>query len=450
MLTCHHYNTMPNYSPVSSFQYAPVPDRATLHQRFQAAQRYAVYGEFALWGLLLVCLFGIDWSAAYRDALHSMIVLAVFPIQLLPGLIKTLTKKKKRIDELSESTRFGVFDKHLLRRTTQEVLDKLGISKEHVNVFVTADKEMNAFAVNVGLSRFFPQFRGVYLNRQTLHLMSPDELRSWIGHELGHLFQYAIRADQSIGLRLIVGSLLPLLVFQWVGFRNGYGFMAVIAVSWAFLYVTSWTRSRLSQVVEYLCDEVGCVAAGANAAVTDLVRASRESLARFNLLMYVQQLAAEGKIASELDAMRVYEEALGYGTTDIERTQKQIHEVIRQRRQKNGGLSLRGLIDFMWNDPSADSPAAEAREELKQMHRILQRLPTVDWFADSDWDGRSIMRDDQLDDLVEALIKAPDRLLVPLVEEAQADEDLSHPSYRNRIIYLWVHRDAIAKQSLSR
>jgi Zn-dependent protease with chaperone function len=438
---------MPNSVPVSSFQYAPVPDRETLHRRFQAAQRYAVYGEFALWGLLVVCLFGIDWGEAYRDALHSIIVLAVFPIQLLPGLIKILTKKKKRIEELSESARFGVFDKHLLRRTTQEVLDKLGIPKEHVNVFITADKDMNAFAVNVGLSRFFPQFRGIYLNRQTLHLMSPDELRSWIGHELGHLFTYAIRADQSIGLRLIVGSLLPLLIFQWVGFRNGFGFMAAFGVAGVFLAVTSWTRSRLSQVVEYLCDEVGCIAAGANAAVTDLVRASRESLAQFNLLMYVKQLAAEGKIASEADALRVYQEALGYGTTDIERTRKQIHEVVRQRRQQNGGLSLRGLIDFMWNDPSADSPAAEAREELKQMHRILQKLPTVDWFSESDWDGKSIMRDDQLDDLVEALIRAPDRLLVPLVEEAQADEALTHPSYRNRIIYLWVHREAIAKST---
>ncbi len=438
---------MPNSLLVSSFRYAPVPDRASLHRRFQTAQRYAVYGEFALWGLLIVCLFGIDWSAAYRDALHSAIVLAVFPVQLLPGLIKTLTKKKKRIEELSESSRFGIFDKHLLRRTTQDVLDKLGIQKEHVNVFITADKDLNAFAVNVGLSRFFPQFRGIYLNRQTLHMLSPDELRSWIGHELGHLFPYAIRADQSIGLRLIVGSLLPLLIFQWVGFRNGLGFMIVFAVCGAFLAATSWTRSRLSQVVEYLCDEVGCFAAGANAAVTDLVRASRESLAKFNLLMYVKQLAAEGKIASEQDALRVYEEALGYGATDIEGTQKQIHDLVRQRRQRNGGLSLRGLIDFIWNDPSADSPAAEVREELKQMHKILQRLPTVDWFSEIDWDGKSIMRDDQLDDLVEALIRSPDRLLVPLIEEAQADEDLTHPSFRNRIIYLWVHREAIAKQA---
>jgi hypothetical protein len=81
------------------------------------------------------------------------------------------------------------------------------------------------------------------------------------------------------------------------------------------------------------------------------------------------------------------------------------------------------------------------------MHRILQKLPTVDWFSESDWDGKSIMRDDQLDDLVEALIRAPDRLLVPLVEEAQADEALTHPSFRNRIIYLWVHREAISKSA---
>lgn len=430
---------------MNSFQYASVPTREALHRRFQTAQGNAVYGEFILWGLLFVCLFGIDWSAAYRDALHSMVALALFPFQMLPGLIKTVTKKKKRIEDLSESARFGVFDKHLLRRTTQDVLDKLSIQKEHVNVFITADKDLNAFAVSFGLSRFFPQFRGIYLNRQTMHLTSPEELRSWIGHELGHLFPYALRADQSMGLRLIVGALLSLLVLQWVGVRGGVGFFVVIGVGSFFFYITSLTRTRLSQVVEYLCDEFGCVAAGANAAVTDLVRASHESLAHFNLMMYVKQLAAEGKTASEQDAIRVYEEALGYGSTDVERTRKRIHEAIRQRRQQNGGLSLSGLIDFMWRDPSSDSPAAEAREELKRIHKVLQKLPMIDWFAQSGWDGKTILRDDQLDDLVEELITKPDHLLVPLVEEVQADGELTHPSYRNRIIYLWVNHDAIAK-----
>ncbi len=441
---------MSNSVLLNTFQYDSVPDRETLHRTFNNAQQRAVYGEFLLWGLLLVCFFCIDWVAAYRDALHSIVALALVPFQMVPGLIMTFTKKKKRIEDLSEATRFGVFDKNLLRRTTQEVLDKLGIQKEHVNVFITADKELNAFAVTLGLSRFFPQFRGIYLNRQTLHLLSPEELRSWIGHELGHLFPYALRSDQSIGLRLIAGSLLALLVLQWVGVRDGLGFMAVFAVCWGFFKLTSLTRVRLSQVVEYLCDEYGCIAAGANAAVTDLVRASRESLAHFNLLIYVKTLAAEGKTASEQDALRVYQEALGYGTTDIERTRKGIHEAIRQRRQQNGGLSLNGLIDFMWRDPSSDSPAAEARDELKQIHRVLQKLPTIDWFSESDWDGQTIMRDDQLDDLVEELITKPDHLLVPLMEEVQVGDALTHPSFRNRIIYLWVNHEAIVNGSSSR
>ena len=436
---------MTTSNQANSFSYAPVPDRNALHQTFRLSQKYAMYGEFTLWGLVAVCLLCIDWAAAYRDAIHSILALALVPIELLPGTIKTLTKKKKRIEDLSESARFGVFDKHLLRRVTQDVLGKLGIPQTQVNVFITADKDLNAFAVSMGLTRFFPQFRGVYLHRQTLHLMSPEELRNWIGHELGHLFPYAIRMDQSIGLRLIAGALIALMTLQLVGVRDGMGFMAVFGVCWLFFYVTSLPRSRLSQVVEYLCDEYGCYAAGANAAVTDLVRSSREGLAHFQLFMYVSQLAAEGKTVSEQDSLRVYEEALGYGSTDIERTRQRIDEVIKKKKQQNGELSLSGLIDFMWRDPTSDSPAAQARDEFRRIHKALQKLPTIDWFSKSDWNGRSILREDQIDDLVEALIVNPTHLLVPLVEEVQSGDELSHPSYRNRIIYLWVNHEAILK-----
>ncbi len=427
------------------FTYAAVPERSALHHVFRLSQQRSLYGELLLWGLLIGCFVGIDWIAAYRDALHSMIALALVPFQLLPGFVKVLCKKKKRIEDLSESARFGAFDKHLLRRITQEVLDKLHIEQNQVNVFITADKELNAFAVNVGLSHFLPQFRGVYLHRQTLHLMSPQELRSWIGHELGHLFPYALRSEQSIGLRLVAGSLIALFVLQWVGVRDGFGFMVVFGVCWLFFYLTSLSRLRLSQVVEYLCDECGCIAAGANASITDLVRASQESLAHFNLMMYVKQLSSEGKTVSEQDAIRVYEEALGYGPTDVERTRQRIHEAIRQRSESNGGLSLRGLIDFMWRDPTSDSPAAQARHELQQLHQALQKLPTVDWYSRSDWNGQSILHDDQIEDLVQTLIANPAHLLVPLMEEAQVGDALSHPSYRNRIIYLWQNRDAIEK-----
>jgi hypothetical protein len=221
--------------------------------------------------------------------------------------------------------------------------------------------------------------------------------------------------------------------------------MAVFGVCWIFFTVTSLSRARLSQVVEYLCDEFGSKAAGVNAAITDLLRASRESLAQFNLQMYALQLAAEGKASSETDALRIYEESLGFGPTDSEETRKRIHEIIRQRRETQNGLSLTGLIDFMWRDPTSDSKVAEMRDQMRLAHQAMQRLPTIDWFDRTDWDGKSILRDDQIQDLVATLVANPTHLLVPLMEEIQAGHALTHPSHRNRIIYLWHHREAIMR-----
>lgn len=422
-----------------------IPKRIDLYKQFASSQRWAAMCEYSLWALILLGVFLIDWNWAIQNWTVALVGLALVPMQMLPGILMIAFKKKKRIEDLSESARFGVFDKHILAKVASDVMNVLQIPKTKVNVFITGDKELNAFAVSLGVFRFLPQFRGVYLNRQTLHLMGPQELKSWIGHELGHLFPFALRIDQTIFSQIIAGSLLGLFTLQNLNGLEGYGFFIVLAVCWIFFYVLALPRSGMSQIVEYLCDEFGCKVAGPNAAVTDLLKAGCETSAYTHLAIHVMKLAREGRKISESDAFAVYESVLGYGPIDIERTRQRIHETMKQKQVANQSLSIKGLIDHMWKEPTSENEANDELGAEIELYDRLQSMPLIDWEEVTEWDGQSIMTDQQIQRLVDAIDASPESLLFPVTSEVNTGENKSHPSFRNRIIYLWKNREAIMK-----
>lgn len=66
----------------------------------------------------------------------------------------------------------------------QGVLERLGF-KEPVDFYVTGDSSINAFSIAAG-EEGHPHI--VNVNSELFKLMSEDELRFVVGHELGHLF----------------------------------------------------------------------------------------------------------------------------------------------------------------------------------------------------------------------------------------------------------------------
>ena len=412
------------------------PNREKILQRFQTGQAVGFALEIGLFVLAIGLLPFIRWQQLQQEWITAVVVALLVPMQFIPGLVQILAINKKDINELNETARFGVFDKHTLRDLVDSVLRDLNIPKKKVRVFVTASKEINAFAVSFGLSRFFPFLRGVYLNRKTLHLTTPQELRSWIGHELGHLFPYALRMDQAAGLQLLAGTIISLIVFQNVGTLGGFGFMIVAGVAWVFLYITSWPRANLSQVCEYLCDEFGAKASGIEAAITDLLKTGAAQEAEFELQMYVLKAAREGRAPSEEAAFRIYESVIGFEPEDVEQTKKRVLAAIQDSKKSSQGLSISGLLDFFWRDPAGSPEAAEQRDQLLALHEQLQKMPFIDWKQITQWNGTSILTAQQIERLVQLLVSSPKAALFRIPGEFQTGEALTHPSFRNRILYL--------------
>lgn len=427
-----------------------IPRRDDVLARFERGQRLGWFLEIALFLIAVGLLPFIHWPKLQQDWIAAVVAVCLVPMQFLPSFVYVLAIKKKEIDDLSETARFGVFDKHLLRQLVDTVLKDLQIPKRKVRVFVTNEKQLNAFAVSFGLSRFFPFLRGIYLNRKTLHLTTPQELKHWIGHELGHLFPYALRLDQAALLQIIAGSVLSLFAYQQIGPLNGFGFIATVGIAWLFLYITSLPRAPLSQVCELLCDEYGTRASGIEVAITDLLKVGSASEADFDLLMYVTQAARNGEVPTEEAAFRIYEQTLGFEAEDIEQTKKRVKAAMKEHRQSQPAISVSGLLDFFWRDPSNDSERAEKRDSMLRVYELLQNVPRADWKSITRWDGKSTLTTLQINALVQELLADPDLVLFRIPDEFQVGEAKSHPSFKKRILYLWTNQTEILNAPLAR
>ncbi|MGV3483008.1 MAG: M48 family metalloprotease [Planctomycetaceae bacterium] len=423
--------------------WSDVPDQAALIDQLERSNRLAIGWRTVLWLASAAFALAIDWQWVLDQPLYSLLALSLVPSQFLPGLVAMLVKKKKPVEELSEGFRAGVFSKTSLLSTIQETAQSLGIDARAIPFYLTRDKDLNAYAVSIGLSRWMPSIRGVYINRQTLHVSTPSGLKSTIGHELGHLFPYELKWHGGLLAKLTFGGLLALFVLQKAGDPSAFGLIAATGAAWGFLFLDSLPAARMSQPVEFLCDGLGAKASGVEAAISDLLNFGNESQAQYELSIAALKLAGQGKAINDAEAMKIYEDALGYGPTDVDSTLARIQEAVAKEKAAKGEMSIKGLIDFLWRDNVADSHLAQAREEAIALFEMLDKLPRIDWKEITGWHPEAQLEPHRIEALVQELRTHPEMILFAMPTEPRGNVDLSHPSFRMRILYLWKNRAAI-------
>lgn len=125
-------------------------------------------------------------------------------------------------------------ERHLLSRQYdmfQDVRQKLGI-KENIDFYITGDSDINAFSVAAD-TEGAPHI--VNINSALMELMTDDELRFVIGHELGHLINHDTRLRRLIGFVFPSNAAMPTALFHKVRLEaqlaelvaDRYGYLAV-------------------------------------------------------------------------------------------------------------------------------------------------------------------------------------------------------------------------------
>ncbi len=415
-----------------------VPRRADLLEQLRRANRFAwVIVAFQGLAICVGAVF-IDLRFAVAEPLLTTIALGHMAGPYTLELAKHFVSKKKRIDDLREQTRFGQFDKHNLASLFRDALVKLGLPNEGIPVFIVADRSMNAMSMHVGLGAFLKSMNGIYLHRQLLHKMSPEEVQDTIGHELGHYYRYYLIIDRFQILPILLGTILGMLAAQSLG-HGLLGYAALMSIPSFMWYISRYPYAVNARAIEYLCDDLGAQTNGVLVSIQSLLKLGREAEME-SLILHQAIRSKSGLKLTPKELVEAVYESIPYGQATHEEIEERLQRELK-KRSEDKSVSFGGFLHYLWNSESDES----AEEELKDHARRIETLhgiPRLDWEAVLP-DPEVIRFDnDSMQRLIEFIELYPDSPLFRL-PDVTGKTDGVHPPIRSRILYLWYNRDEI-------
>ena len=418
-----------------------IPQRDFLIEQIRRANQMAFIWVPIQLALIVVFLVVIRWKDVADSLLVSLVVVMVMVGPMLMTILQTMAHKKKNIDELKETTRFGEFDKHKLRKLYSETLIKLGLPNENLPLYITGDRSMNAMAVHFGLGSLFKSLNGIYLHRQLLHKLTAEEVQDIIGHELGHYYRHYIVSTRFSGITLLLGGLVGLMVAQVFGMESAIGMVALMFIGGLFWLFARILSARHATVIEFLCDDFGAHVHGVAVSINGLMKLGAEA----ELHTAVIHQALLNKNASKLDARELLEavqQAIPYGNASPDELLDAVELAIR-KRVEDRRVTIGGFISYLWNMESTADENDAMEDEVKKMEK-LQALNRLRWESllpnprDIAFDESTLPR------LIELIEQTPDASLFR-IQESTAENPQIHPPLKARILYLWYNREQIQR-----
>lgn len=415
-----------------------VPRRRELIRQLESANRWGV--PLALLQVFVIAALAafVDWQQAIADPLVTLVAIGVIVGPFGMSVARHLAQKKKRIEDLQEHTRFGQFDKHRLRNLYQDTLRRLNLPDEHLPVYIVADKYMNAMMMHWGLGTLFRPLYGIFIHRQVLHKLTPEEVQDIIGHELGHYYKYYVVADRFRLLTLVIGALLGLVAFQQLRWNYAFGILAMAGLSRGLFWLAALPYARHALIIEYLCDDLGAQVHGVSTSISGLMKLGAEQ----EVLTSIQQQAVLSSTGGRLEAHEIVDAvtaAIPYGHISPEELKIAVEKSLKKKAQE--GPSLGGFIRYMWQ---SDTDAEVSEEFERQMKRLrkLESIPRLPWESLLR-NPQEICFDDQSLPRLIAMIESQPTAELFHTAEALGETDGMHPPLKQRILYLWYNRSEI-------
>lgn len=423
--------------PISN---SAVPDRAALLRQLEAANHFvwlSVPGQLAAVGYLVAI---IDWHRVEANPLLPTIALAFMVGPIVLGILQSWAQKKKEIGDLREDTHFGQYDKYRLQTLFQDTLQRLNLPDEKLSVYITADKFLNAGALHLGFGGFFKSLNGVYLNRQILHKLDPEEVQDIMGHELGHYYKHYLLGDRFRAVTTALGAFLGIYVSQVVGMGSFISMIALCGCATIFWSVSSLQRARHGQTIEFLCDDLGAQVHGVEASINGLMKLGADSEFQQAVLQQAMQ-SRHYEGLSPAQIMQAVHTAVPYGHVSRDELDKAVEQSLKKQAKQSQQASLSGFVKYLWNSDLEEEAKEEFDAELRKIAQI-RSTPRLKWESLLDDPERLHLNEPQIGQLVEMIKDQPSHLLFHIPDEAGSMDGV-HPPLKLRILYLWHNRDEI-------
>jgi Zn-dependent protease with chaperone function len=426
---------------------APVPKRNDLLDRLARANRHGLVWIAIQLTAFLVVMWLVNWHQVVSQPVLSAVVVGLVVGPTALEIFRLWAQPKKEISHLKEETRFGVFDKRLLRELQLDTLRRLALADKRVPVYITADRSMNASALRLGLGAIFRQLNGIYLHRQVLHKLSPEEVQDIMGHELGHYYRYYLISDRFRPLTVALGGGAGLLVAQWTGMNELISLFASAACAAAFFKLSSIPWARNGETIEYLCDDFGAQVHGVHTSINGLLKLGLDA----ELQLAIQHQTIFSKKSGSLGAgeiVEIIQSAIPYGYHSKAELDLAVRQAIRQRAEKSQQLSLGGFIKYAWQSDSQAEINEKIEQQVKDLQQ-LQSLPRIAWESLLPDPSQVNFQDYQLETLLACIESQPHSVLFRIPDELGITDGV-HPPLRSRIRYLWYNRMAIDSAASAR
>ena len=192
------------------------PSKTELLSEYQKAETIGTWVLGLETSIACLSFVFVSHSFILKNLSESLILAGLAVVPTLLSLAYYFAKKKKRVEDLKPTVKYGHLSKNDLLEVCAEACSKMGIQQADVSFYVTSEKQINASALTLGLGSVFKNLQVVMLNRATLHALKKDELLSVVAHELAHIYRYPLRYHQALMLRLLNSCLLNLSLFTFL------------------------------------------------------------------------------------------------------------------------------------------------------------------------------------------------------------------------------------------
>jgi Zn-dependent protease with chaperone function len=411
----------------------PIPDRDDLLEQLRRANS----STFAWVTIRLIAVVALAVLIDWREVLQTPIVTGTACLVLIgPFIMELLTiwgQKKKRLEDIKETTRFGDLDKYRLQTLFQQTLKKLSLPDERIAVYVTNDKSLNAGALRLG--RLFGSLDGIYLNRQILHKLREDEIQAVMGHELGHFYRFYLTGDRFRLLSLALGTLLAIFVVQKTGLEDIFGFLLLAIISFYFWRVSGMGMLKHGQAIEFLCDDFGARVNGIESSISGLMKIGLDAEQRQHLELELLARTGKHEVLTQRDVLAAVEKSIPYGHVADDQLYESVQAELKAKAQTKRQTSIAGFFRYLWESDEADDE--DYMDELQRRAKHINQMQRLNWESVLDTSLDVRFSESQVERLVQMIDDNPQHVLFRLLDQ----NDGVHPPLSDRIRYLWKNRD---------
>lgn len=357
------------------------------------------------------------------------------------GLTALLAIQRKRLSEATADD-LGMHTRESIEALVREI-EAHYRGRERAHVFVVNGPfkgEANAFTINALFLNWIHGLNAVYITRDLLHLLRPDELRAILAHEYAHFHGLQHVLSRMIGTWSLCAMTFELAVFASVPELVAAGWLAqllaIIVMTLVLDSIFGVLVKRMGHAHEFLADYEAARQFGHIPLVNALLRLAMRGEIMIEVVYEALRTIRTNPKAQMAKLLAECAEALPAGELPLSKARRLVRKTLEP---------YRGEHDVLAQDDSVGP--AELQKLRRKLRKALAVFESKRRWRKVDWRRFDVIRPDgeldreEIAPFIEALVAKPEAGVAYLPQEQRAvpPELLkrpTHPSFRRRILFL--------------